>query len=189
MYVASPSCVQERRTTIRTMIDTVKNGRSEPSETRARRTVVTEWIFSRIAGIARMHRSAATTAGTSSADAPCRPQRETSRIATGPPMPNPRFPPTEKKDIPVARRSEVMHAVALNPSGWNAAVPRPVNMTKVTSHPTDGANGTSAIPIPEIPNPMGRRNGNGLRSVKYPKRGWITEEVMCVAISSIPAPA
>ena len=80
-------------------------------------------------------------------------------------MAKPRFPPTEKKDIPVARFSDAMQAVALNPSGWNAAVPSPVNMTNATSQPNDGESETSAMPTPEIAHPSGSRSGKGRRSV------------------------
>ena len=80
-------------------------------------------------------------------------------------MANPRFPPTEKNDIPVARRSDAMQAVALNPSGWNAAVPSPLIMTNATSQPNDGESGISAIPTPESAHPSGSRIGKGRRSV------------------------
>ena len=77
----------------------------------------------------------------------------------------PRFPPTENMDIPVARFTDAMQAVALNPSGWKAAVPSPVNMTNATSHANPGEKGTSAIPTPEIRHPRNSRAGKGLRSV------------------------
>src|SRR5512139_4331222 len=119
-----------------------------------------------MAGRAGRNRSAAMAVGRRRADAPGSPYLETRKIAAGEPMANPRFPPTEKKDIPVARRSDAMQAVALNPSGWNAAVPSPVNMTNATSPANDGENGTRAIPAPEIAHPSGSRIGKGLRSVK-----------------------
>jgi len=97
---------------------------------------------------------------------PCSPCRETSQIAAGPPSAIPMFPPREKRDIPVARFSETMQAVALNPSGWYAAVPSPMNTTKASSHGMEGEKGTSASPAPETSSPSGRRSGSGRRSVK-----------------------
>jgi hypothetical protein len=79
-----------------------------------------------------------------------------------------------------------MQAVALNPSGWKAAVPSPVNITKAISHPKLGENGTRAMPMPEIRHPAARRTGNGFRSVRYPNSGWITEEVRWAARRSVP---
>src|SRR5512139_1781553 len=189
MYVASPSWVQERSTTIRTMRETAYRGRSTASIPFFRRETAADRIRFRMAGSAGRKRNAAAAAGTTRADAAGRPREETRKIAAGAPMANPRFPPTENRDIPVARRSEAMHAVALNPSGWNAAVPSPVNMTNATSHQKVGEWGTSATPIPVTAHPSGIRNGNGLRSVTYPKRGWITEEVRWAAISSVPVTA
>src|SRR5450759_1841028 len=97
-----------------------------------------------MAGRAGRRRSGEAAVGRKRRGATGSPYLETRKIAAGDPMANPRFPPTEKKDIPVARRSDAMQAVALNPSGWNAAVPTPANMTIATSQPNDGETGINA---------------------------------------------
>ena len=186
MKVASPSCVQERKTTMRTMSETAATGRSTRSPKAAGGRAAASAIRRRISGSAGRKSAAAAAAGRSSQEAPCSPWRETRKMAAGAPMANPRFPPTEKSDIPVARLTEAMQAVALNPSGWKAAVPSPVNITKATSHAKPGENGTSAMPIPDTRHPRDKRTGNGFRSVAYPNSGWITEEVRWAASSSVP---
>jgi len=45
----------------------------------------------------------------------------------------PRFPPTEKIDMPVAFFSPVKKKAVLYPSGWKLAIPRPLMMTEKRS--------------------------------------------------------
>src|SRR5512145_2328841 len=165
MYVARPSWVHDRKTTIRTMRETAYRGRPGPFAAAAAGRAAAASIRSRMRGRAGRNSPAARAAGTRNTAAAGRPYRDTRKIAAGAPTAKPRLPPTEKSDIPVARLSATTQAVDLNPSGWKAAVPRPVNMTAATTHRKPGANGSSAIPTPETRQPRGRRTGNGRRSV------------------------
>ena len=81
------------------------------------------------AGAASTRNPATRRIGRSGTSEAFRPNARTSGVMTSGPVAIPRFPPVEKMLMPVARRSPEASAAARDPSGWNAATPRPWNAT------------------------------------------------------------
>src|SRR5690349_9660805 len=86
------------------------------------------------------------------------------------------LPPTENRLMPLARLLPLAYAANLEPSGWNAATPRPETITSRITSQYEGAAAASAIPMPASATPAGSSQMTPRRSDHAPKSGWTSDE-------------
>src|SRR5919199_1219866 len=86
------------------------------------------------------------------------------------------LPPIEKSDIALARRRPPTKAANFEPSGWNAATPRPETTTNRSTSGYEGETAASPIPIPANATPPGSSQIAPRRSDHSPKSGWTIDD-------------
>src|SRR5580765_1231852 len=86
------------------------------------------------------------------------------------------LPPTENRLMPLARLLPLAYAANLEPSGWNAATPRPETITSRITSQYEGAAAASAIPMPASATPHGSNQMTPRRSDHAPKSGWTSDD-------------
>src|SRR5436305_134500 len=114
--------------------------------------------------------------GTASSRPPPRPSASTRGVATIGPSAKPTLPPIENALIPLARFSPLVYAANFDPSGWNAATPRPETTTSTTTSQYDGIAAAMPIPTPARATPAGRSQSAPRRSDHSPNRGCTSDD-------------
>src|SRR5262249_25317725 len=86
------------------------------------------------------------------------------------------LPPIENALIPLARFSPLVYAANFEPSGWNAATPRPETATSRTTSQYAGIADARPMPTPATATPAGSSQGAPRRSDHRPNSGGTSDD-------------